>query len=247
MKKLVLILIMSLAFAYLFAVGASAYGSTVITDEGNFLTEEEKMEITLALMEAERSTGMSVRAYTYYGSYYYDYVDYMYDHSTKQDLVLLVIQYDEWDDEYYYYIDTNGAPHSLITDDEIDRILDNPNVYDNIKSGDLAQGILAFAPLAATAINSHLRPNIGRVITVSVIIAVCISFIVCLCIFISYRKKQHSPSYPLERYARLDLRVSRDTFLTKTVSRVRINTSSSSGGGSRSGGGGGGGGRRGGR
>ena len=245
MKKLVLITVLALAFAYLFSLGASAASGTRITDDGNFLTEEEEREIELALMEAERSTGMSVRAYIYYGSYYHDYVDYMRDHSTKQDLVLLVIQYDAWDDEYYYYIDTVGAPYSLITDDEIDRILDNPKVYNNIKSGNLADGILAYAPLAVTAINSHLRPNIGRVLTVSVIIAVAAAFVSCLCVFLSYRKKQHSPSYPLDRYARLNLMISRDTFLTKTITRVRVNTSSSSGGGSRSGGGGGG--RRGGR
>ena len=245
MKKLVLITVLALAFAYLFALGASAASGTRITDNGNFLTEEEEREIELALMEAESATNMSVRAYTYSGSQYYDYADYMYEHSTKQDLVLLVIQYDEWDDEYYYYIDTVGAPYSLITDDEIDRILDNPKVYDNIKSGNLADGILAYAPLTVTAINSHLRPNIGRVLTVSVIIAVAAAFVSCLCVFLSYRKKQHSPSYPLDRYARLNLMISRDSFLTKTVTRVRINTSSSSGGGSRSGGGGGG--RRGGR
>ena len=246
MKKLVLITVLALAFAYLFSLGASAASDTRITDNGNFLTEEEEREIELALMEAESATDMSVRVYTYSGSqYYYDYTDYMYEHSTKQDLVLLVIQYDAGDDEYYYYIDTVGAPYSLITDDEIDRILDNPKVYDNIKSGNLADGILAYAPLTVTAINSHLRPNIGRVLTVSVIIAVAAAFVSCLCVFLSYRKKQHSPSYPLDRYARLNLMISRDSFLTKTVTRVRINTSSSSGGGSRSGGGGGG--RRGGR
>ena len=119
MKKLVLITVLALAFAYLFSLGASAASGTRITDNGNFLTEEEEREIELALMEAERATDMSVRAYTYSGSQYYDYIDYMYDHSTKQDLVLLVIKYDECDDEYYYYIDTNGAPYSLITDKEI--------------------------------------------------------------------------------------------------------------------------------
>lgn len=244
MKKLVLITVLALAFAYLFSLGASAASGSRITDDGNFLTEEEEREIELALMEAESATDMSVRVYTYSGSYYYDYTDYM-ENSPKQDLVLLVIQYDEWDDEYYYYIDTVGAPYSLITDDEIDRILDNPKVYDNIKSGNLADGILAYAPLTVTAINSHLRPNIGRVLTVSVIIAVAAAFVSCLCVFLSYRKKQHSPSYPLDRYARLNLMISRDSFLTKTVTRVRVNASSSSGGGSRSGGGGGG--RRGGR
>ena len=245
MKKLVLITVLAIAFAYLFSLGASASSGTRITDTGNFLTDEEQMEIEIALMEAERATNMSVRVYTYAGSQYYDYADYMYEHSTKQDLVLLVIQYDEWDDEYYYYVDTVGAPYSLITDKEIDRILDNPKVYNNIKSGNLADGILAYAPLTVTAINSHLRPNIGRVLAVSVIIAAVVAFVTCLCVFLSYRKKQHSPSYPLDKYARLNLMISRDTFLTKTVTRVRINTSSSSGGGSRSGGGGGG--RRGGR
>ena len=247
MKKLTLVLLLACAFAYLFALGASAYSGTRITDKGNFLTDEEQREIELALMEAEIATGMNVRVYTYSGSSYYDYIDYMSEHSTNGDLALLVIQYDEWDDEYYYYLDTNGAPHSLITDQEVDRILDNNKVYNNIKSGNLAEGILAFAPLVTTAINANLRPDIGRVLLVSVIIAACTAFVTCLCVFLSYRKKQHSPSYPLDKYARLDLMISRDTFLTKTITRVRINNSSSSSGGGSRGGGGGGGGRRGGR
>ena len=244
MKRIIATVFIIVSLFALLAIPASASGKNLVTDKSNLITSSEEARINEALSAAERDTGMSIRVYIYEGIDEYYYTRYMDEHDTKNDLVLLVIQHDIYDGEYYYYLDTNGEPHTLISDKEVDRILDNPEVYDNIKSGNLAEGAIAFASLATEAVNGVLRPNIGRVLLVAVIIALCVAFVACLCVYISYRKKQHSPSYPLDKYARLNLIISRDIFVTKAVTRVRINTSSSGGGRS---GGGGGGGRRGGR
>ena len=58
MKKLVLITVLALAFAYLFSLVASAASGTRITDNGNFLTEGEEREIELALIKLYRLTGV---------------------------------------------------------------------------------------------------------------------------------------------------------------------------------------------
>ena len=246
-----IIVIFVLTFIELFA---SAYGGLVIpsgellTDRGNVILNADEDEIIAAIAEAEATLDTKIRVFAYRGTYDYDYLDYIDESEESFDsLVLLVIQYDSYFDEYYYYLDTYGDAHYSIEDKEVDRILDNREVYDNIKSGNLKEGIIAFAPLAARAVEGDLRPDFLKVLIISLIIAVIVAFIVCLSIYLAYKKKLHAESYPLNRFASLDLKIERDSFVTKFVTRVRINTSN--GGNGRSGGGrsGGGGGRRGGR
>jgi hypothetical protein len=45
---------------------------------------------------------------------------------------------------HHYKMYTYGYPHKQITDEEVNAILDNENVYNNIKSGNYADGIVAF-------------------------------------------------------------------------------------------------------
>ena len=154
------------------------------------------------------------------------------------DLVLLIVSYEFG--EYYYELFTKGSPDTDISDKEADKILDNEKVYDNIKSGNLTEGILEYVSLAETAVKGTLRNSFKKVFVPSLVISFSVAAIAAVSVIAIYKRKQHSPSYPLEKYARLDLNVSRDTFRNKFVTRVRINTSSGGGGGGRSGGGGGG-------
>ena len=72
----------------------------------------------------------------------------------------------------------------------------------------------------------------------SLVISLLVAIGASVGVILKYRKKLHSESYPLDRYAKLDLNVANDNFITKTVSRVRVKDSSSSSGGGRSSGGG---------
>lgn len=243
----VLILSMSLCVPSLaYSVNTIPDGEHV-TDRLHKLSSTELSEIEAALSAAENSCSAKVRAVLYSGGYY-DYSDYIDESAESFDsLVLLVIEWDKFEGTYYYYLDTYGDAQYSITDTEVDRILDDPDVYGNIKSGNLKDGIVAYASLAAKAVSGHLRPSLVKVLVISLILAAITAVAVSVSVLLSYRKKLHSESYPLERYASLDLRVERDSFITKFITRVRIRTSTGSGG--RSGGGrsGGGGGRRGGR
>ena len=251
--KVVILILTALILSMLLCIPSFAYSVNTIpkgehiTDRTDTLSDAERVELEAALAEAENSCGAKVRAVVYSGGYY-DYSDYIDESEESFDsLILLVREWDEGEDTFYYYLDTYGEAEYSITDTEVDRILDNPEVYDNIKSGNLKDGILAYASLAAKAYSGRLRPSFVKVLAISLVIAAITAVAVSLSVFLSYRKKLHSESYPLERYATLNLRVERDSFITKFVTRVRIKTSSGSGG--RSGGGrsGGGGSRRGGR
>jgi len=250
MNKKILVPLLMITLVYIFTIFSFGYYSyntienKMIYDEDDLIPEYYEAEISSALLAAEAESGVSFRVYAYEGYEYYDIHDFRAEGGYAiSDLVLLVIQKEGG--AYYYFLDTYGTADSAITDNEVDRILDTPAVYDNIKSGNLPEGIIAFASVAKKAVSGALRPPLMSVFLPCLCIAFVAAAISALCVVLFYRRKLHSESYPLSRYASLSLNLSRDTFLTKSVTRVRVNSSSSSGG--RSGGGGGGGGRRGGR
>lgn len=151
--------------------------------------------------------------------------------------------------EYHYFLDTYGRANTSLTDQEVDRILDNSTVYRCLKGGALCAGCEAFIPLAVRAYTGRLAPQVHRVLIPAVIIAAVITAAVIGGVCYSYKKKLRAPIYPLSRFANLHLTVDHDTFMGSSVVRTPISSGNrGGGGGARSGGGShGGGGRRGGR
>lgn len=241
-KTIALFLITIVCITMAFAVTSSAYTvstNACITDKDGYVNDADEVTLERKLREAEERTGVAFRVYVYEYSAYTGYVD-MYDYEREMgesfdDLVLLVISYEY--DTYYYELFTKGAPQTDITDKEANRILDNKGVYDNIKSGKLYEGIDEFMTLAEKAASGKLRNSFKTVFIPSLIISLAVAVGALVFVFFKYRKKLHSASYPLEKYASLNLNVSDDRFITKTVTRVRVKTPSSSSGGRSSGGG----------
>ncbi|MBQ1260955.1 MAG: hypothetical protein IIX96_02990 [Clostridia bacterium] len=118
----------------------------------------------------------------------------------------------------------------------MDYILDHEDVYDNLKAGRIYEGIIGFLNVAAQELGTPAAHN-ARAITVAAVISLLIGGIAATVVVVKYKRKLKSPSYPLERYARLSVTHASDKFLTRNVTRVKIQSSS---GGGRSGGGGGG-------
>lgn len=244
-RKVVIFALVCIILMGLFSVCVSANDGIIpknqyLTDNGNLISDSDEQVISQALAEAESRCGTKIRAYTYRDFYSnYDEDDYISDsQETIDSLALLVIRYDYISEKYYYDLYTKGEPDTEISGKEADRILDNDAVYDAIKSGNLKDGIIAYASLTADAISGTLRPSFTKVLTVSLIIAFAVAVSVSLGVYFSYKKKLHSESYPLSRYASMDLKIQRDSFVTKFVTRVRIRTSNGgSGGRGRSGGG----------
>ena len=153
--------------------------------------------------------------------------------------VVLVI--DSTGGTYYYEMFTFNGANDLFSNGDVEDILDADSVYRNIKRGELYAGSANFFDLCQRVIAEEIaRQNAfpWPALIAGVIGGVLIGGITVLCVFLSYRKKRHGASYPLDRYATLDLIEHQDRFVGSYVTRVRIQSNSS--GGSRSGGGGGG-------
>ena len=250
-RRVILILTIFVCMFVLFCFETSAntsYITSRISDKDGYISEENKEKLEEKLREAEKNSGVDFRVYVYEYSAREGYVD-MYDYERAvgenfENLVLLVVSYEYG--EYYYELFTKGSADTDISDKEVNKILDNDDVYDNLKSGKLYDGIDAYISLAERAVVGKLRNSFKSVFVPSLVISIIAAIVVGACVLVKYRKKLHSQSYPLEKYARLDLTVANDNFITKTVTRVRVNSSSgsSSKGGGRSFSGGGSRGRR---
>ncbi len=243
MKTLKIIFVTLLLLSVLSVTAfAAEFKSTGVYDKADILSESDEAAISGYLSEASEKTGSQYILFTSKND-----SDKAYMFETAYDIVALEIVYIEDEDAYYYYFYTFGDPYYSIEDGEIDRVLDDPDVYDNLKSGKIKEGAHAFCTLAVLAEEGDLREPLWQTILISFIIAAAIAGITVGCIIYKYKKKLKSPSYPLERYAGMNLEFSTDNFMGSFVTKTKISTSSSSGrsGGGRSGGGGGG--RRGGR
>ena len=251
--KIVIFLVLTLSILLSFCICSFAYTrepirkDELVTDRNDLIPDEDELEIQEFLRTAKQNCGADIRVYAYRGAFDYTFEEYLEDSDGDfESLVLLVIQQDPWG-SIYYYLDTYGNAEYDIGQNEANRILDDPAVYDNLKSGNFKDGIVAFADLAATAASGHLRPSFVKTLIISLIIASLLAVAVVAYVYFSYKKKLHSESYPLSKYAALNLQIERDSFITKFITRTRVRSSSGGGGGRSGGGRSGGGSRRGGR
>lgn len=217
-----------------FAVPTSATGSSYVYDPYGILSSADKAALDSRLADLNSDSAV----------YYHLVVSKSRSDAfkfTSGDSVVFLVEYDEYSDIYYYELFTYGYADSAISDSEANRILDDPTVYDNIKSGNIRTGASRALTLIDTATHGKLRASnwLVKTILVSLVLALVIAGIVCGIIIYKYKKKLKSPIYPLDRYAKLNLIAadSRDAFLHKTVTRVRVNNGSGGSRGGRSGGG----------
>ena len=243
MRKIVALLIVSvlLLMSMMTLVGATIEDKYVYDNESLFTPEQYK---ALNDMAKELSKSGDVSFYLVTVNYsYYEGEWFCRDNgiSTSDNVVLLVINTYEIT-ELCYDIYTYGDAWHKISDTEINRIVYHKEIYDNLKANAAYEGSVAYFKYAGKAYNGHLSAPISKIIAVSLIIGAACAFISCLFVFISYKTKQKSTKYPLNRYADLSLTEHHDMFLGKSVTRTRVQSSSSggrSGGGSGRGGGGG--------
>ncbi len=244
---LVLLLVLTLSVA----VSAQENVTDRVYDLEGLLTPGEAETLTAHMDTLSEEHGVQFYLATYRADDVYDdFVgdDYCYevndiDHVTS---VLLIITYDESDGKYYYDLYTYGRADRAIKNGELSYILDDPAVFDNIKSGQLSAGASAFFDRSAEAYSERVDDSLGVIIGVSGVLSLLIACGVCYGVVTSYKRKQASVDYPLDRYAKLNLTRESDTFAGSAVTRTYVPRNN---GGGRSGGSshGGGGGHRGGR
>lgn len=243
MKRIVA-LVISILTVTLLLVSLSVYAdsSDRVFDPADLLLASEERALEEHIRSLEEKCGIKF----YFVSHRSDYDDYapekfVFDYGiTETNFVLLTVVKRSY--EINYYIDTWGDSESKISNKEVNYILDDTDVYDNIKYGSIFEGSLAFFTLSEKAYSGRLGASYLTITVISLIIASIISFAVCCAVYAVYKKKQRQIKYPLDKYAKLELTHSNDIFVGSYVTRRRIRRS-----GSSSSGGGGGGSHRGGR
>ncbi len=248
MKKISIILLVAIL---LLALSTSVYANqnSPVVDTAQIFSANERAAIEDACDRAEEQTNVKFMVVTTEQTLYGEDILQDYGYSDEESRVILVITVEP--SENFYDMYTYGKADSKISDLEVDLILDAPDVYNEIKSksGNVAAGAIAFVEHTADKILTSnwafSNFSVGNFVAIA-FIALSGAFVVCLLVFLSYKKKKRSESYPLDAYTKLTLTESHDVFLGSFVTKRRIDTSS---GGGRSGGGsrGGGGGHRGGR
>ncbi len=235
MRKIIKLLAVLLVLCSAFSMSVySDYSETGIYDNASLMSAQDRAEVEKYLADASAKTGVK---YILVTSADRSNIEFEFDGAS--DIIALNVMYSGG--SYYYDIIIIGAPYKKISDSEVDRILDASDVYDNLKSGNICEGVKAFSELSAKA----YKGDLWQTILICAIIAVAVASVTVGCVVYKYKKKLKSPSYPLEKYASLRLDTQSDMFIGSFVTKTRIPrpSSSRSGGGRRSGGGG----RRGGR
>ena len=141
---------------------------------------------------------------------------------------------------YYYEMFTYGHADKLLSQDACDAILDSEAVYYAIKNGKLFDGAAVFFSRSSEALSAVWReptPLWQSTLITALVVGALAGGGTALGIYLYYRKKRRGVSYPLDRYAKLQLTEANDFFVGKSVTRVRVQSSSGSSGGRGSGGG----------
>ena len=246
MKKTaaLLLAVLCLSVCFVLSVSAEAEAGRVYDPEG-MLNPTAQAALATLLEELSAEAGVELYMATYVADDRYDdfYGD---DYCTRvknlrsTDAVLLVVTYEKRNRTYYYNMYTYGEANYAISQKEVNYILDTSDVYNNLKTGYVYEGSVAFFEMSATAFTGRVGAPWAVVIVISAMISLIIALAVRAGIVASYKKKKASVDYPLDRFAKLDLTHESDRFVREYTTRTYSpRSSSSSGGGGRHGGGGG--------
>ncbi|MBE6633285.1 MAG: hypothetical protein E7620_02960 [Ruminococcaceae bacterium] len=219
-----------------------------LTDAADLLTVAQEKELTEQAESLSLRLGFPVAMYVYSSLYESDNFigeDFLRLHemSATEDLILLVVKQEKTqyaNTAYYYDLYLYGMGEKRIALEEVDPLLDDPNVFQNLKAGRIDAGLKGYLnAVDGYASNEVDRPNpFLKALIWAFPVSLAAGVIACVCVKISYSMKRKSVDYPLERFAKLQLTEESDMFVGKHVTRRVISSSSggSGGGGSRGGG-----------
>ena len=213
----------------------------VVFDRAELLSDAEIRAVKEAVFDAWEASDCAFYVATHKVSAYsamsfkYTGEDFLRDHgmSEYQTIVLLVITLDQG--EYYYNMYYYGDAPRRISEKEVNYILDDDDVFSNLKGGNLTVGIDSFMGLAAKAYEGRIGVSYAIIITISLIIALIIGLIACVSVNSAYKMKKKSVDYPLDKFAKLKLTGQSDIFTGSFITKRIIQTNSGGRGGGGSG------------
>ena len=243
--KIAALLLAMLCLAVILALPAAGTDNNRVYDPSNMLNDTEAANLASRLDALSAEAGVELYFATYVADDRYD--DFYGDHYCARvknlkgtDAVLLVVTYEKYNRTYYYNMYTYGDANYAISQKEVEYILDTYDVYDNLKSGEVYEGAIAFFEMSAKAYTGRVGAPMGIIIVISAAISVGIAFAVRGSIVAIYKKKKASVDYPLDRFAKLELTHEADHFVREYTTRsYSPRSSGGSSGGGRHGGGGG--------
>ena len=249
----VLMLCALLAGVLTLGVGAEQYPDYLVsvTDKDNLLEAADEKRVNEALAKATDEAGIPICAYVFASEIGYNgHVEYVGEQflaehglSENDELILLVVAVTYF--EVYYDLYLYGDAWDRINQKERDYILDDSRVYNNLKQGKFADGLCAYASVSTEAYAGRLGVSWRLILILALIVGAVVGGLTVKSIAANYKRKNPSQSYPLDRFAKLELTHERDRELGKFVTTTIISTNSHGGrgGGGRGGGGGHAGGR----
>ena len=132
-----------------FAVLPASAAAGRVYDPANMLTDAEEVTLAAHMDALSAQYGVELYMATYDADHLFD--DEWGDEYCRKvqnlygrDAVLLIVTYDELDRMFYYDMYTYGEANYAIRQTEVNYILDQRDVYRNIKSGRVAAGATAF-------------------------------------------------------------------------------------------------------
>ena len=229
-KKLFAILSVLLILSAVFSIPCSAQANNAVYDNAGIFTDEQKASLNNLANEFFNKNGCSVYIVTAPDTYYeYWGEDFIYENNgVGKNSVILILSCNRTND---YDLYTYGKPARMISNSEARSILDDPEIFNNIKyNDDYYSASQRFIYVSAQA----CEVNYLGAVLFGVIFALIIAIAVFVTIIILYNKKQRSEKYPLNRYARLELYRTNEFFMGSFITKKYL---SSPRGGSGSGGG----------
>lgn len=208
-------------------IGISALSDPVI-DDANLFNNQEKLDIRNAILSVRET---SVYIITTNDSYFNE--SSLISMIGTDNSIVLTINMSTREYDIYTY----GQAYNNLTDSEINKL--ETAVESKLKNGEYANAAIVFVQKAGIAYNGQLKTDIGLIILVSLGISFVIAIITCSIVIAKYKMKMRPTNYPLDKYAKMQLKNKEDVFVNKVVTTRRIQTNTSSVGGKGSGGGGG--------
>lgn len=213
----------------------------VLMDRANLLTPDEEATVQSSIFRfiEEKNCHLLVITDTIFYDSNYDLSSIL-NRLQSRDLIVLTVTYTGT--AYYYDLFTYEGADRGLSDWEVDAILDAPDVYSNLKGGNICDGLLSFVEETS----SYLDPIVDRPegfyltsqkVLVFLGISLAVALICCGIVVARYKMKLKPTNYPLDKFAKLELTEQSDIFTGSFVTKRRVSSSSSGGrSGGRSGG-----------
>ena len=209
-----------------------------VYDTQDSFSAAELAQLLQAMEEASERCGVGI----YFGTLGFvpdedDAVRFCDQYSIPNDAALLLYCPQQNRCELFLY----GSADKRISNSASDRILSA--IAARKQTGDLIGAVQAYADATATEYQDGVHAASVKRVVISLLLGLLAGTVTVILVCSKYRMHLRETNYPLDRFAKLDLKKQEDIFLHTTVTRRRLQSSggkSGSGGGGRSGGGRGG-------